>query len=385
MALGFSRRCDFIVRSEIRNMSVECERVGGINLSQGVCDLPAPEPVMRGAIDAIRAGCNSYTRHDGVEELRKAIARKMLEFNGVAADPETDVVVSGGSTGALYSACMALLEPGDEVILFEPYYGYHVQTLLAVDAVPAYVKMSAPDWSFREEDVEKAVTPKTRAMIINTPANPSGKVFSRGELEFLVGLAVRHDLFIFTDEIYEYITYDGLSHLSPAVIPGAAERTITISGFSKSFSITGWRLGYSVSDAKWAKMIGYMSDLVYVCPPSPLQYGAAWGLLELKPDYYEGLRSGLRVKREMLCEALEKGGLRPFRPAGAYYVLADISRLKGSDGKEKAMRLLSETGVACVPGEAFFHRPEDGDALARFCYAKPDAALAEACERLSRL
>jgi aminotransferase len=383
--LGFSRRCDFIVRSEIRNMSVECEKVGGLNLSQGVCDLPTPDPVAQGAIKAILDGNNSYTRHDGVAELRGAIARKLKDFNGIAADPETEIVVSGGSTGAMYSAFMALLNPGDEVILFEPYYGYHVQTLLAVDAVPVYVRMTPPDWSFSPEDVERAITPKTRAMIINTPGNPSGKIFSRKEFEFLVALAVKHDLFIFTDEIYEYITYDGHQHISPATIPGAAERTITISGFSKTFSITGWRLGYSVSAPKWAQMIGYMSDLVYVCPPSPLQYGAAKGLLELGPEYYAALCEDLHVKRELICRALEQGGLRPFKPAGAYYVLADVSRVPGATGKEKAMRLLEKTGVACVPGEAFFHKDEDGDNVARFCYAKPDDVLTKACERLAAL
>lgn len=366
-------------------MSVECERVNGINLSQGVCDLPTPEPVAQGAIQAILRGDNSYTRHDGVFDLRKAIVRKMKEFNRIDADPETDIVVSGGSTGALYAALMALLNPGDEVILFEPYYGYHVQTLLAVDAVPVYVRMSPPDWSFRAEDVERAVTSKTRAIIINTPGNPSGKIFSRKELEFLVDLAKRHDLFIFTDEIYEYITYDGREHISPATISGAAERTITISGFSKTFSITGWRLGYAVCDRKWAQMIGYMADLVYVCPPSPLQYGAAKGLLELGRDYYASLCADLDEKRDMICRALAQGGLTPYKPAGAYYVLADISRLKGGSGKEKAMNLLETTGVACVPGEAFFHRAEDGDRIARFCYAKPQAALVRACERLASL
>lgn len=380
--MGFGKRCDFIVRSEIRNMSVECERVGGINLSQGVCDIPTPAPIMDGAIDAIRRGCNSYTRHDGVAELREAIARKMRDFNGISANAETDVVVSAGATGALYSACMALLNPGDEVILFEPFYGYHIQTLLAVDAVPVTVRMNPPDWSFRQDDVERAMTPKTKAIIINTPANPSGKIFSRKELEFLVAVAARHDLFIFTDEIYEYITYDGHQHVSPATIPGAAERTITISGFSKTFSITGWRLGYSVSSPRWAQMIGYMSDLVYVCPPSALQYGAARGLLELGPEYYAELRRDLHSKRERMCGALERAGMTPFKPAGAYYVLADISRLKGSGSKEKAMRLLEETGVACVPGEAFYLKPEDGGGLARFCYAKPDEALDRACERL---
>lgn len=363
-------------------MSVECERVGGINLSQGVCDMPTPEPVCHGAISAIQGGQNSYTRHDGVAELRQAIAAKMHAFNKIEADPETEVVVSAGSTGAFYCACMALLNPGDEIVIFEPYYGYHIQTILAVDAVPVYVKMSPPDWSYRIEDVQAAISPKTKGIMINTPANPSGKVFSERELTELLQLAEKHDLFVFTDEIYEYITYDGLKHISPGSLPGAKDRVVTISGFSKTFSITGWRIGYSVCRPDWAQMIGYMSDLVYVCAPSALQFGAATGLLRLSRSYYEELCGSLLKKRDQICSALSAARLTPYKPAGAYYVLADISRVPGNSSKERAMRLLADTSVACVPGEAFFDRSEDGDSLARFCYAKPDNALDEACARL---
>jgi len=366
-------------------MSVECEKVGGINLSQGVCDVPAPEPVLLGAAEALKTGKNSYTRHDGVTELRRAIARKLSDFNGIQADPESEIVVASGSTGAFYCACLALLEPGDEVIIFEPYYGYHVQTLLAVGAVPRYVRMQPPDWEFKEADIEAAVTPRTRGILINTPANPCGKVFSEAELKYLASLAQRHDFWLFTDEIYEYITYDGLRHLSPAAIPGAAERTITISGLSKTFSITGWRIGYLACEQRAAEMIGYMSDLVYVCPPAPLQYGTARGIMELGSDYYDELREDLRAKRDAICTALDEGGMAPYKPAGAYYVLADISRLPGDSSKEKAMWLLEKSGVACVPGEAFFHEATDGKNLARFCYAKPNEALHEACSRLAGL
>ena len=271
MALGLSRRCDSLVHSEIRNMSLECEKVGGLNLSQGVCDMEIPLPVVEGARAAILAGQNSYTRYDGIKELRVAIAKKSKDYNGITADPESEIIVSGGSTGAFYSACLALLDPGDEVILFEPYYGYHRITLEAAQGVATYVRLRLPDWTFTAEDLEKAFTPRTRGIMVNTPANPSGKVFTAGELATIQKFAEKHDLFIFTDEIYEYIVYDGRKHISPGSLPGAAGRTITISGYSKTFSVTGWRVGYSISDAKWARMIGYMSDLVYVCAPSPLQ------------------------------------------------------------------------------------------------------------------
>src|SRR5579859_692194 len=201
--LSLSRKAASVTQSEIRIMSVECERTRGINLAQGICDTEVPEPVQRGAIEAIRSQQNSYTRLDGVSRLRRAIARKMREYNYVDADPEREIVVTAGSTGAFYSACMALLNPGDEVIVFEPYYGYHVNTLRALDCVPVYVTMHPPRWIFSREQFERAITTKTRAIILNSPANPSGKVFSREELEFVAELAIKHDLFVITDEIYE--------------------------------------------------------------------------------------------------------------------------------------------------------------------------------------
>jgi aminotransferase len=385
MTLSLSRRCRNIAQSEIRAMSVECERVRGLNLAQGVCDTPVPPSVRAGAQRAIDEGINSYTRHDGIAELRSAVARKMAHDNGIAADPETQIVISGGSTGSFYSACLALLDPGDEVVLFEPFYGYHLNTLLSVEAVPAFVPMRAPDWIFSKADLEKVVTTRTRAIVVNTPGNPSGKVYTRQELDWIAEVAIERDLFVFTDEIYEYFLYDGRRHLSPATLPGMADRTVTISGLSKTFSITGWRIGYSVSNPKWAQMIGYMSDLVYVCAPAPLQAGVARGLMELDDAYYAGLRAEFVGKREVICSALAKAGLPPYRPQGAYYVLADLSRLPGTNGKDRAMRLLKETGVACVPGEAFFHDPNSGAGLGRFCFAKTDEELLDATRRLARL
>jgi aminotransferase len=379
-----SKRADGIVQAEIRVMSIECEKVGGVNLAQGVCDTEVPLAVRRGAQDAIDKGINSYTHYDGLAELRQAIARKMRDYNGIIADPETEVTVSGGSTGAFYCACLALLDPGDEVIVFEPYYGYHVNTLEAVDAVPSYVTMHAPDWTFSREELERAVNPRTKGIMVNTPANPSGKIFSRAELQWIADVASEHNLFVFTDEIYEYFLYDGSRHISPGSVPGMANRTITISGYSKTFSITGWRIGYSVSDARWAHMIGYMNDLVYVCAPAPLQCGVAAGINELSGDFYRALTAEFARKRDRICGALRQVGLSPSVPQGAYYVLADVSRLPGKNSKERAMYLLAKTGVASVPGSAFFHGG-DGESLVRFCFAKTDEELQEACRRLERL
>ena len=384
MSLSLSKRADSIVQAEIRVMTIECEKVGGINLAQGVCDVGVPQPVARGAKTAMDNGVNCYTRYDGLGELRKAIARKLRTFNKIEADPETEITVSAGSTGAFYCACLALLDPGDEVILFEPYYGYHLNTLLAVDVVPQYVPLSLPGLHFTMEDLEMATTSRTKGIMVCTPANPSGKVFNETELQRIADFAAAHDLFVFTDEIYEYFTYDGTMHVSPGAIPQIADRTITISGYSKAFSITGWRIGYSVCHKQWADMIGYVNDLVYVCAPAPLQMGVAAGILELKPTYYQDLCASFMKKRDKICSTLESIGLRPIIPQGAYYVLANASPLPGKDSKEKAMLLLRHTGVASVPGKAFYHGG-GGEKLIRFCFAKEDSVLDEACRRLERL
>src|SRR3954467_362652 len=234
---GLSARAARIAQSEIRVMSIECDKVSGINLAQGVCDTPVPIEVRQAAERAIEEGHNSYTRLDGVSPLREQIACKMRMFNKVECDSEHEIVVTAGSTGAFYCTCLALLNPCDEVILFEPYYGYHLHTVLSVDAVPVYVRLQAPDWKFTPDDLDRVVSAKTRAIIVNSPANPSGKVFTRTEMEWIAEFARKHDLFVFTDEIYEYFLYDGLDHLSIATLPGMKERAITISGYSKTFSI----------------------------------------------------------------------------------------------------------------------------------------------------
>ncbi len=379
--IPLSMRSGEITQSEIRAMTASCTKAGGINLAQGVCDLGVPEEVQMGVTRAMAEGHNTYTPYAGLPAIREAIAGKMKSYNGIECDPDSNIILSAGSTGAFYIACLALLNPLDEVILMEPFYGYHVNMLKAVGAVPRYVRMQPPDWSFSLEDIERVVTPKTRAIVVCTPGNPSGKVFTEEEIRQIADLAVKHDLLVFTDEIYEYFLYDGHRHISPATLPEIADRTITVSGYSKTFSITGWRIGYCVCHESLVETIGHMNDLVYVCAPAPLQMGVAAGINELPQSYYDDLCGDLLAKREQICEALTRAGLVPYPPQGSYYVLADASSLPGKTSKEKAVHLLEKTGVASVPGSAFYH--EDGENLLRFCYAKTDTDLDEACNRLS--
>jgi aminotransferase len=372
------------VQSEIRAMSTACEEMGGINLAQGVCDTPVPAPVEQEAIAAIRRGDNIYTRMDGIARLRNAIAQKQQRDYGLRYDPETEVLVASGATAGLHAAAMALLNPGDEVILFEPFYGYHTATLKSMRMKPVLVPLFEPDFSLDPAALSAAVTPRTRAILLNTPANPSGKVFTRAETEAICQACLEHDLFLFTDEIYEYFVYDGARHIAPATLPGMRERTIVMSGFSKTFSITGWRLGYVSADARWMAAMAYFHDLTYVCAPSALQHGAAAGLEQLPPSFYKEIADSHQSKRERIVGALRDAGLTPTVPAGAYYVLADNSRLPGANAAAKARNLLAATGVASVAGSAFF-RLGHGENLLRFCFAKKDEDLDNACARLRRL
>jgi len=365
-------------------MSIECDRVGGVNLAQGICDTPTPTLVIEAAAKAMRDGINSYTRFDGLAELREAIAYKVHRDSGVVVDPETQITVSAGSTGAFYCACLALLEPGDEVILFQPYYGYHVNTLVSIEAVPVYVPMQAPDWTFSREDLERVVTARTRGIMVCTPGNPSGKVFTKEEIEIIADFAKAHDIFVFTDEIYEYFLFGGRKHISPATLPEMAERTIVLGGYSKTFSITGWRIGYCISSPRWAQMIGYMNDLVYVCAPAPLQIGVAKGIMDLPMTFYTDLAQEYEAKRNLVCATLSQIGLTPSVPSGAYYVLADISKLSCADSREGAMQILRKTGVASVPGTSFFADATERNYV-RFCFGKTTHDLDRACKALQKL
>jgi aminotransferase len=384
VGLRLSELAPRVVQSEIRAMTQECDRMGGVNLAQGVCDTEVPEVVAEGAIRAIRDGLNIYTRMDGIARLRMAIAAKVERTLGISVDPEREVLVTNGVTGAFQAAVMALLNPGDEVLVFEPFYGYHVSTLKSVRVTAVPVALTAPDWGLDLDAVRAAITPRTRGMVINTPSNPAGKVFTRKELEGLAEIAEEFDLFVFTDEIYEHFIYGGTKHVSPATLPGMRERTILMSGFSKTFSVTGWRIGYLIADAKWVGSIGYFHDLTYVCAPAPLQQGCADGVEMLGAEFYEGLAREHEGKRTMIVDALRDAGMRPHVPDGAYYVLASAGDLPGATAAEKARALLAKTGVASVAGSAFF-RPGKGEDLLRFCFAKKDKDLAEACRRLRLL
>ena len=379
-----SDRTARLAQSDIRAMTLACAKVNGINMSQGVCDTPVPEEVVRAAQEAIKQGRNTYSRFDGIPALRQAIALKSAAYNHITADPESNVTVSAGATGSFQATCMALLNPGDEVILFEPFYAYHVQAILAVEACPRYVTMRAPEWTWNVEELEQAITPRTKALVVNTPGNPSGKVFSLRELEQIAEIACRRDLMVITDEIYEYFVFDGRAHISMGSLPDMAQRTITIGGYSKTFSITGWRIGYSVAEAGWARAIGAMSDVLYVCAPTPLQYGVAAGIRDLPASFYRGLSTEYQEKRDRFCRALATAGLQPSVPQGAYYVLADASRLPGRTGRDRAMYLLEKTGVAGVPGEAFFASSQ-GSRFIRFCFAKTHEDLELASRRIEQL
>ncbi|HEY4378956.1 MAG TPA: aminotransferase class I/II-fold pyridoxal phosphate-dependent enzyme [Acidobacteriaceae bacterium] len=364
-------------------MSVECDRIGGINLAQGVCDTELPPLAAEGAIDAIQRGLNTYTRLDGIGSLRSAISNKLAAYNGIQADPESEILVTAGATGALYATVMALLNPGDEVILFEPFYGYHASTLLSLRAVPVAVPLPAPDWRLDVSRLREAITLRTRAILVNTPSNPTGKIFSLAELQAIADLAIEHDLFVFTDEIYEYFRFDGARHISLATLPGMSDRTITISGLSKTFSITGWRIGYLTASSKWTPTIGYFHDLVYICAPGPFQYGAVAGLVGLPMSFYDDLAAEYQQKRDQLCAALRDSGLTPYAAEGAYYVLADASRIPGQTAAQKARTLLAATGVAAVAGSAFY-ASGGGEDLLRFCFGKKPEALDRACEALRK-
>lgn len=379
--LALSELAPHTFQSEIRAMTTECDRIGGINLAQGVCDTPVPSVVEAEAVEAIRTGRNIYTRCDGIARLRDAIAAKQMRDYGLQYDAEREVMVTSGATAGLHVAAMALLNAGDEVILFEPFYGYHVNALKSMHAVPVVVPLAEPDWQLDIDALRAAVTPRTRAILLNTPANPSGKIFTLPELEEVAAVCRERDLFLITDEIYEYFVYDGAKHICPATLEGMRERTIVVSGFSKTYSVTGWRVGYSAADVRWMPAMAHFHDLIYVCSPAPLQHGVAAGLEQLPPEFYRQVAADHQSKRERLAAALEAAGMDPLIPPGAYYILARAEHLPGKTAAEKARALMARTGVASVAGSAFF-RPGRGENLLRFCFAKQDAELDEACDRL---
>jgi len=377
-----SDRLRGLVQSDIRRMSRECDRVNGINLGQGICDLPTIPELVEGACDAIVANKATYSKFEGIDLLRERIARKLAHYNGLTVDPAKEIVVTVGSSGGFLTAAMATLNAGDEVILFEPYYGYHLNTLSVLGFIPKFVPLQAPDWSIDFDALRAAFTRKTRAIVVCTPSNPSGKMFTREELEKIGALCREFNAWVFTDEIYEYIVYDGRRHVSMASIPSCRDITITISGFSKTFSITGWRIGYAVADPRVAGPIGLMNDLFAICAPTPLQWGVARAL-EVPDSYYRNLAADYQKKRDILADALTDAGFRPSIPEGSYYMLAEIPSEFRND-LEAAQSLLENARVASVPGSAFFVS-DAGKRMLRFCYAKDFESLEEACKRIRAL
>ncbi|MGD2111073.1 MAG: pyridoxal phosphate-dependent aminotransferase [Phycisphaerae bacterium] len=372
-----------IRQSDIRRYSAICAAMNGVNLSQGVCDQPAPDAVKTAAKNAIDADHATYTNLRGTIELRQAIAEKMRDFNGIACDPETEVAVTVGSAGSFACAVLSTLNAGDECIVFSPFYSYHVNLLSLLDMNVRYVDLKPPDWSYDPAQLESAFTDRTKMILVCTPSNPTGKMFSEAELEHIVALANRHNVWIVTDEIYEYITY-GREHVSVGRFPEARGRTLTISGASKTYAVTGWRIGYTVGPAEIIERMAVVNDLFYICAPAPLQHGIEAGL-GLPDSYYEEMRADYRAKRDLLVDTLRRIGFTPFVPDGSYYLLASFEAGRWDGATAAAEAILDEVGVATVPGPAFYRTPSDGETQLRFCYAKQMSDLEEACRRLKRL
>lgn len=375
-----SARLAGMTQSEIRNMTRECERVGGINLGQGLGDLPTPPLVRDGAIQAIQERRSMYSFPEGIVELRRLIAEKLRRDNGIEADPQSQIVVTVGSSGGFACTIMGCLNPGDGIILFEPYYGYHLNASILAGLEPQFVSLQPPNFEIAEQQLRDAIRPNTRAIVLCTPSNPSGKMYGPADYALLDRICREHDLLLITDEIYEYIVYDGRRHISPATVGGLGDRTVTLMGLSKTFSITGWRVGYAVAPAPLARAITLANDLFYVCSPTPLQHGVAAGF-QSPPEYFTRLAADYQRKRDILCEGLSAAGLRPIVPQGAYYVLAEVGHLGYPSAKAAAMALLEETKVASVPGTAFYQSAA-GEKLLRFCFAKEDQILRDAADRI---
>jgi len=373
-----------IRQSDIRRFSAICAAMKGVNLSQGVCDQPAPDAVKRAAVDAIDADHAVYTNLRGTIELREAIAAKMRDFNGITCDPEREVVVNVGSAGAFTCAVLSTLNPGDECIVFSPFYSYHVNLLKLFGVTVRFVDLQPPDWRYDEAGLAAAFTDRTRMILVCTPGNPSGKVFTEAELKGIAALARRHNAWIVTDEIYEYITYDDHEHVSIGRFEEARSRTITISGASKTFAVTGWRIGYAVGPSEIVDRMAVVNDLLYICAPAPLQHGITAGLA-LPPSYYRDMCRDYLEKRELLVDTLRGIGLTPYVPQGSYYLLAEFEPGRWADATQATQAILNDVGVATVPGSAFYRNPADGGRQLRFCYAKQMTDLVEACTRLKRL
>lgn len=373
----------------LRQIGTAVARVNGINLAQGLCLLPVPEVVIEGAERAMRSGNNRYSLAQGVVELREALANRLSQFNKVICSADS-VVITSGSTGAFEIVCEAFLRPGDEVVNFLPFYPYHRNTLKRRGAVVRYVPLERPDWNFSLEKIREAITPRTKFILITNPGNPTGKVFTAEELVAIGEIAKERDILVVTDEVYEYLTYDGRSHVSMASLPGMAERTITMGSYSKTFAITGWRIGYLVAPPLYVDLLRTIGDQMFVCPPTPLQYGVAHGIVTLQESYYTDQLAKYTRKRSILCEALTQVGLTPSVPQGAYYVIADTrSRFPGKTSGEVVEMMVQHAHVAAVPASDFLGPEVKNDparsTFVRFSYSVPDESLESAAAQLRAL
>ncbi|MEX0686915.1 MAG: pyridoxal phosphate-dependent aminotransferase [Balneolales bacterium] len=376
-------------QSDIRAVTAMVNKVNGINLGQGICDLPTPQPIKDGAKKAIDDNKSIYAPFAGLEELKESVLGKVQRFNQIPANSVDEILISVGSTGGFVTAMFALLESGDDVILFEPYYGYHSNLLRVLHVNQKVLPMRGTNWDIDFDELERSITPKTKAIVINTPSNPCGKVWSRDELQTMLDLLQKYDLYAVTDEVYEYMVYDHHKHVSLASLPEAFERTITLSSFSKTYNMTGWRLGFATGPENIIHKMGLLNDLFYICAPTPLQHGLNEGF-SMGPEYFDEILSDYDVKRTMMCEALEQAGFEVPWPQGAYYAFVNFEalsqKLSGFDNAREACEtLINKTGVASIPGSSFFANPDNGKYFLRFCFAKEMDVLKDACDRLKEL
>lgn len=378
-----------IEQPALRQVSLKVAKVGGINLGQGVCQMPTPTLIIEAAGQAMQNDKNMYSPAHGVAELREAIANRLNSYNKISYTFE-NIVVTSGATAAFEAVCAALLRPGDEVISFVPYYPYHNNALMRAGVKINYVQLFAPNWDFEPSQIESYITPRTKFILLNSPNNPTGKVFTREELQAIAKICIKHDLLCVTDETYEYITYDGHSHISMAALSEMQARCITISSYSKTFAITGWRVGYLAAPLNLVPALRTLYDQIYVCAPTPLQHAVATGIAQLRADYYVGMQQSYLKKRRLLLDGLNEAGLKSFPCQGAYYLLADTSeRFPGITSDQAVDILIEKTKVGAVPASDFIGEEAKSNPLKgnffRFCFALPDDLLENAVTKLRSL